>query len=354
MEKTKHRNYCCPICKSALIEHEEFLSCIHCSSEFKVIGGIPSFATHEFYWNQFSKETMRELLADAEKDGWSYALKKHLTNIDPYIYKYITDESRGKWQYLLPIDTTSTILDIGSGWGAVTMSLARRYRAVYAADATFETLHFLKIRAEQEKTDNLKLAHIDPLDYAKLPYPDSFFDLVVLNGVLEYVGACRTDLSPSECQKNALKEIVRVLKPKGLLYIGIENRFGIHYFIGYVDHSGLRFTSLFPRKIADLICKARGKKEGYRTYTYSFLGYTSLLRSLGFPNIEFYFLFPNYQIPDRIFVESDREIKVLFSKNLGRSKLSRFLLNAYVHFRPSIFDRYLHPFYGIVARCQKE
>jgi hypothetical protein len=117
---------------------------------------------------------------------------------------------------------------------------------------------------------------------------------------------------PREVQLSFLREIKRVLSDKGCLYIGIENRLGLGYILGQPDHSGLRYTSLIPRSMANFLVKRYGrsggmyrdtsnrenKKEwrGYRTYTYSIKGYNSLLREAGF-KFKSYWAFPSYNHP---------------------------------------------------------
>jgi SAM-dependent methyltransferase len=157
---------------------------------------------------------------------------------------------------------------------------------------------------------NVQPVRIDPLDDGRLPFDDNSFDVVVLNGVLEYVGAAALDLTPAEVQKRCLKEVRRVLKPGGTLYVGIENRFGYLYFMGSHDHNGLRFTSLLPRKLASWVTQWR-KGTPYRTYTYSSAGYTALLHSAGFQTPEFHLAIPTYREP-RYIVPADNQNAIVY------------------------------------------
>ena len=44
----------------------------------------------------------------------------------------------------------------------------------------------------------------------KIPFKDNYFDMVILNGVLEWVGAQTKTGDPLQIQKNCLKEIKRI------------------------------------------------------------------------------------------------------------------------------------------------
>ncbi len=245
---------------------------------------------------------MARLLKVATENGWRVALEKILRPLtDKYTFNYAVNESRADWHLMLPIKADAKILDLGCGWGPVTVMLARHYKTVVGADTTIETLKFLRIRAQQEEIENIQLAHIDPIDYGTLPFQDSQFDLAVMNGILEWVGAARTDVQPQVCQKVALSEIRRVLKPMGMIYIGIENRFSLSNFLGYVSHSKVPFADILPRRFANLWCKMMGKEDGYRTYIYSSLGYKKLLSQSGFENFQLLLPFPSYRDPFIIF-----------------------------------------------------
>ena len=97
-------------------------------------------------------------------------------------------------------------------------------------------------------------------------------------------------------QLNALKEIHDLLKNRGILYIGIENRFGYNYLLGGPDHNGLRFVSLMPRFLANFISK-KITGESYINYQYSIWGYRKLLKEVGFQKIDFYAPLPQYRLP---------------------------------------------------------
>jgi len=273
---------------------EDHIICSYCNKNWLIIDGIPSFGDSKFYWSHIQKEKMEELINIAKVRGYKYALDNILLKeTNSYVYYLACEESRADFSVLLDLDVNSKVLDIGCSWGAISIGLAKRCGELYAVDPVIDSLRFLKLRAEHESLSNIHLAKIDPLDYAKLPFPENFFDVVILNGVLEWLGSARTDMSVNDIRKIALQEIKRILKPNGKLYIGIENRYSLLYFLGAVDHHGLPFTSILPRFLSDRLMWFI-KKRGYRTYTYSFKGYKNFLTASGFGNILIYMPLPTY------------------------------------------------------------
>jgi SAM-dependent methyltransferase len=116
-----------------------------------------------------------------------------------------------------------------------------------------------------------------------------------LNGVLEWVGYLTDEVKPNIAQERVLKEILRVLKPEGVLYIGTKNRFAFFNFLGVKDlHTRLHFINLMPRFLANIYCLIV-KKHKYKTYLYSYLGYRNLLKKCGFKKIKFYTPLPSYR-----------------------------------------------------------
>lgn len=79
-------------------------------------------------------------------------------------------------------------------------------------------------------------------DGCKMPYPDNFFDFVISSDTLEHVPDYR----------NYIKEICRVLKPKGKTFVGTERRW-FPYFIFWNPHSGLPLTILLPQPIRKFV-----------------------------------------------------------------------------------------------------
>jgi len=342
--------FCCPICQNAVVFHNKSISCKECQKSWNFCYGIPDFSDRDHYWNQVPQIQMQKLIEQAEEIGWRAALNHFFDNYNQYNYikNYIFDETRADWSYFIPLSSNSIVLDMGCGWGAVSVGLARTAGIVYAVDSTFETLRFLNIRAYQDGISNLVPLKLNPLDYPKFPFQNSTFDLIVLNGVLEWVGTVRRDKNPSEIQRRALREIFNLLKPGGYIYIGIENRYYLGLLLGSRIHHELPFISILPRKLSNFITRLI-KKEDHRTYVYSEQQYRRLLTNTGFASIDFYWPIPTYRSPRTIIPLSDKRIykywiNNIMSCNTFKTKLYKLMLSRII---PSDF---LCSSYGIVGK----
>ena len=160
-----------------------------------------------------SCQEWEEFLKNAESIGWKEAIGVHIKNLD---HAYIFDEKRGDWSFLLPLDKDkSVVLDAGSGWGAIIFSLQSMSKKMVALDLFHRKSRFIKIRCQQEDSHN-----IEPLtgNVQELPFADNSFDLVILNGVLEWTALFDSNRSPLSIQQEVLKETYRVLKKDGYLF----------------------------------------------------------------------------------------------------------------------------------------
>ena len=109
--------------------------------------------------------------------------------------------------HLLPIlKPGMTLLDLGCGPGSITSGLAAAVHPgkTHGVDLNEEQLGLARRQAQELGLDNLEFHQSNAL---RLPFPNQHFDAVHCHGFLMH----------SPCIKAQLAEILRVLKPRGIL-----------------------------------------------------------------------------------------------------------------------------------------
>ncbi len=292
----------CLKCETTLRQGTERMECPACGANWPLNQSIPSYDSTTYH-EDIPRETMHELIALAEQGHWLTAARTMLRDSHPEFYDHVADLNRASWIPILPIGPNSTVLDVNSGLGALTHALALNYHHVVSAEPVADMLRFTKLRLDQEGLKNVDLIQTT---LAGLPFSPDTFDLIVLNGVLEWVGEWRRSGSSTDAQVAVLADLRRLLKPRGVLVIGSENRIGYtsflrrsghargpsrHLFFPWLDALYRRLQkSGYYRSLADPT-----KRNGPNTHTPR--GYLALLRQAGFPSIDLWWPPNGYNSP---------------------------------------------------------
>jgi 2-polyprenyl-3-methyl-5-hydroxy-6-metoxy-1,4-benzoquinol methylase len=255
-------------------------------------------AKPENCYQDTSEENIRSVIEEI-KNGthWKQAVKEKYKEANPWLYEIVCSPQRTKFidEYIKP--KNFQILDIGAGWGQFTIPLAKQNQ-ICSLEPTPERLDFIKAASKQEGVDQ-NISYIGA-DYFDVKFENKF-DLILSIGVLEWVGAFKTDKPPEEVQKEYLSKIKTELKEHGKLVIGIENRLGLKYLLGANDdHTGLPNISCLTSNLAKVKFKQQVDCE-LKCFTYSFSEYKKLLLKAGFKNITFHVASPDYKLPTKIF-----------------------------------------------------
>jgi SAM-dependent methyltransferase len=225
--------------------------------------------------------------------SWKRALAE---TQDRDLLNYVVDARRAAFVDLLPIGPQHDLLEIGPGLGQFTATLARRCRHLDALEVVPEQAEFTAIRAEQEGAGNVRVAIGG--DDCRLPYGDEAFDGVVLNLVFEWCGSRLESESHLQAQMRLLREMARVLRPGGFLYLGTKNRFAMRLLLGGVDEHlfNLRFGSALPRPLAAWLLRRSGHARPMGML-HSHDALSSLLQGAGFVAARSYWAVPEMRFP---------------------------------------------------------
>jgi SAM-dependent methyltransferase len=302
----------CPCCETRLRqEHDLLLVCPQCRQSWPIVDGTPQFVEEFPYWGEIPLQQMQEVNRRAAT-SWKSAL---LSSQDPVVKRaseMILNLDRANWCLLTTLPENSRVLDLGAGMGTNSHALALRYREVVAVEPVSERVQFMKQRFEQEGLD----VRVVRTSLWHLPFEKGSFDLIVMNGVLEWVAQGQPG-DPRRLQEGALRTAARLLRRGGVLYVGIENRYAAGHFVGYRDpHCSLPWVTILPRPLAHLYAKRRGELEGYRNYLYSPKGYRKLLQQSGFSSVDCYLAIPSYNHP-RYYIPLENRVFSYFTRNFA-------------------------------------
>ena len=204
-------------------------------------------------------------------------------------------------------DKEKTALEIGSGCGAVTGALCAGCRQVTCVDlskrrSTINAYH-------NKEYDNLEIivGNFEDVEFTEK------YDYVTLIGVLEYSIYYIDSPDPF---LSMLKKVKSLLKDDGILFVAIENKYGLKYWAGATeDHTGKMFDGITGYNGVD------------RVRTFSRDKLEELLKEAGFKENDFYYPVPDYKMPLEIYAEDflpDKGIINSEAPAYDRERLSLF------------------------------
>lgn len=249
----------------------------------------------KFYWGILPEIELTLLNKSIKSLGFKKAIKIHKFSGR---FDYATDPNRSNSiKFLFPNKMPYKVLEIGCGYGNLTVELAKKFDRIDSVDAVYQSLLFTKYRLIDERISNVKLFQTD--NFETIDFLDNFknesYDLIVVNGVLEWIGSGVASGKPMDFQKQFLNTCYQKLSDDGLLFLAIENR----YYPGWIKrdpHSKLPFTTIAPRKIANVISLLI-TSETYRTYIHGYRSLLRLMKKSGFFLSSKFYVYHSYRRP---------------------------------------------------------
>ncbi len=194
----------------------------------------------------------------------------------PILYHF--SEIRQNIVSWMPITKEQTVLEIGSGCGAITGALAEMAERVTCVELSKRRSHINAYRNQDRDNIDILVGN-----YQDIEKELGTFDYITLIGVFEY---SQGYIGGEDPYVEMLRQAARHLKPGGQIVIAIENRIGLKYWAGATeDHIGTYYEGL----------EGYPNSKGVRTFSRP--GLCEVIRKAGNFKTEFYYPFPDYKFP---------------------------------------------------------
>lgn len=318
--------YQCPETEQALVVDTARAVTVDGSKSYPVKGGCIVFLENPGVADEAELSKVKRALERSGEVGWRAAVDEaYVPGTSPH--RYITDSGRAAFLELVPLREDAVVLEIGCSMGQHTPEIAARCGHVYGLDVVSEQARFTKEKCRQEGIHNVSVACGG--DEGRLPYQSDIFDAVFLNLVFEWCGS-RSKEAHWVIQRRLLREISRVTKPGGYLYLNTKNRYSLSLLMGERDeHTNMiRFGSALPRAVLAALLRMRriDKTPGW---LHSYGGLRSMVRAAGYSKIQSYWAAPEMRYPTR-FIPTDaasvRRARRSLGRDLGPGRAQRALL----------------------------
>lgn len=258
----------------------------------------------DFYCDGASEDELLSIVQNTKPERYPEIIReKHSWEV---LY-HLSDlrENIVEW---LPMDKSMKVLEVGSGCGAITGSLARKAGSVTCVDLSKKRSLINAYR--HQDCDNVTI-HVGNFQDIEPDLPDDY-DYVCLIGVFEYGQSYIGGDTPFT---DFYKIIKKHVKKNGRIAIAIENKMGLKYWAGCrEDHLGTFFSGLedYP--------------EGGAVRTFTKGGLEKILQECGETQYRFYYPYPDYKFMTMVY--SDRYLPKVgeLSNNLRNFDRDRMLL----------------------------
>ncbi|MFD1147833.1 SAM-dependent methyltransferase [Saccharothrix hoggarensis] len=190
--------------------------------------------------------------------------------------RYHLERGRANVLRALDLPAGATVLEIGAGCGAISRYVGERVAALDAVEPVAARARVAASRTRDLPGVRVFVGTLDDV-------PDApAYDLVLVIGVLEYVGGGTAD---EQVYADFLASVRRRLNPGGSLVLAIENQLGVKYLAGAPeDHSGRPWDG------------PEGYPNGAPARTFARRPLEALLGRAGFTSTRTLGCFPDYKI----------------------------------------------------------
>lgn len=237
------------------------------------------YSGKDLYCDGEVEDELLDIVKTYKKDDYDRIIEERKN----WAVMYHLSENRKNIISWYPVEKEMDVLEIGSGCGAVTGALADMAGKVTCVELSKKRSTINALR--NSEYDNIEIIVGNFSDIK--PNLKAQYDIVTLIGVLEYAESyIGTDRPYTEFMSSAAS----LLKKGGRLLIAIENKLGMKYWAGCKeDHLGRYYESIEDYAHTSGV-KTFGKRE-----------LEEMFKECGFDGVKFYYPYPDYKFPDRIY-----------------------------------------------------
>lgn len=233
----------------------------------------------DLYSDGAVEDELLQIAKSCEPDEYNQVIADRKSWPVLYHFSHIR-ENIAEW---IPLTKQDSVLEIGSGCGAVTGALALGAGKVTCIELSEKRSLINAYRHRTFNNIEILLGNFQDVEENLTEQ----YDYITLIGVYEYSAVY---LRSGDPYGDMLKRIARHLKPNGKLLVAIENRLGLKYWAGCTeDHVGAYFEGLEDYPYTN----------GIRTFSRKEL--MELFMKNGLGELKFYYPYPDYKFPSDIF-----------------------------------------------------
>lgn len=230
--------------------------------------------------DRYTDGEIEDVILDAYRNGTSDRL---LRTSDQWAILYHLSDIRENLLEWYPFDQNGSLLEVGSGCGALTGLFSKRVKKVTCIELSEKRSLINAERNRERENIEIKIGNFEDIRL------DEKFDYITLIGVWEYAGHYIGGKTP---YLDMLKKLKQYLKENGKLIIAIENKMGLKYWNGAPeDHTGNIYDSL-----NDYI-------DAENVRTFSKVEMENMLAQAGWNCWKFYYPMPDYKLPEAIYTD---------------------------------------------------
>ena len=269
-----------------------------------VVLDLEYYPGQDYYCDGDIEDKILDIVKNNECNSYDSIIEQE--NNWPILYHL--SHLRGNIIEWLPTLEGAKVLEVGSGCGAITGTLASKCKELTCIDLSKKRSLINAYRNKNFENITIKVGNFQDIE----PHLDEDYDVICLIGVFEYAAAYINSDKPYEEFLNIIK---RHVKKGGNIVIAIENRMGLKYLAGCrEDHLGDYFSGIEDYPKGGVV----------RTFTRK--GLEQILRNTNTTDYSFYYPYPDYKFMHTLY--SDRRLpnEGELSNNLRNFDRDRLLL----------------------------